>query len=175
MVASEFNRILVPLDGSPTSEQILTPAASLAHSTGSSMVLVQVAPTGGSIRRMTAHLFRRSNTQARLSQQIEIANHLRGLAEVLRSRGIAVTIDTAHDEITEEIVAMGTRHQASIIAMCTHGRTGLRRLAPRKSPSRCCADRLRHCWYIVPPTTTFSGTFHGANSSCLSTVRLCLS
>ena len=57
MVNSEFNRILVPLDGSPISEQVLTPVTSLAYSTGSSIVLVQVVPTGGSIRRMAAHPF----------------------------------------------------------------------------------------------------------------------
>ena len=129
MVTSGFNRILVPLDGSPISEQILTPAASLAHSTGSSIVLVQVVPTGANIRRMTAHPFRRSTTQTRLSQQIEIADYLGGLAEDLRSGGIEVTIDTAQGEIAEEIVAMGTSHRASVIAMCTHGRTGIRRLA----------------------------------------------
>lgn len=129
MVTSGFNRILVPLDGSPIAEQILTPAASLAHSTGSSIVLVQVVPTGASIRRMTAHPFRRSTTQARLSPQVEISDYLGGLAKDIRSEGIEVTIDTAQGEIAEEIVAMGTRHRASVIAMCTHGRTGLRRLA----------------------------------------------
>ena len=129
MVTSGFSRILVPLDGSPIAEQILTPAASLAHSPGSSIVLVQVVPTGASIRRMTAHPFRRSNAEARLSQQTEIADYLGGLAEDLRSGGIEVTIDTARGEIADEIVAMGTRHRASLIAMCTHGRTGIRRLA----------------------------------------------
>ena len=129
MVTSEFNRILVPLDGSPNSEQILTPAASLAHTTGSSIVLAQVVPIGSSVRRMAAHPFRRSTTQGRLSQQNEISDYLSGLAEGLRAGGIEVTIDTAHGEIAEEIVALGTRHRASLIAMCTHGRTGLRRLA----------------------------------------------
>ncbi|MCI0894979.1 MAG: universal stress protein, partial [Chloroflexi bacterium] len=129
MVTSEFNRILVPLDGSPNSEQILTPAASLAHTTASSIVLVQVVPIGSTVRRMAAHPFRRSTTQGRLSQQNEISDYLSGLAEGLRAGGIEVTIATAHGEIAEEIVALGTRHRASLIAMCTHGRTGLRRLA----------------------------------------------
>ncbi|MCH7712287.1 MAG: MFS transporter [Chloroflexi bacterium] len=129
MVTSEFNRILVPLDGSPNSEQIIMPAASLAHSTGSSMVLVQVVPTGGGIRRMTWHPFRRSTTHGRLSQQDEISDYLRGLAEGLREEGIEVAIDAAQGEVAEEIVALGTRHRASLIAMCTHGRTGLRRIA----------------------------------------------
>ncbi|PKB64752.1 MAG: hypothetical protein BZY80_02260 [SAR202 cluster bacterium Io17-Chloro-G2] len=129
MADPEFNRILVPVDGSPNSEQILTPAASLAHSTGSSIILVQVVPTGSAIRRMAAHPFRRSNPQATLSQQNEMSDYLRGLAGELQSGGLEVSVDIAYGEVAEEIVAMGSRHRADIIAMCTHGRTGLRRLA----------------------------------------------
>jgi len=129
MVDSEFNRILVPLDGSPISEQVLTPVASLAHSTGSSIVLIQVVPTGGSIRRMATHPFRRSRTQDRIAQLEETSGYLGALAEEIRSKGIEVIIEVAHGAPVEEIVAMGTRHRASLIAMCTHGRTGLRRLA----------------------------------------------
>ncbi len=129
MVKAEFNRILVPLDGSPISEQVLTPVTSLAHSTGSSIVLVQVVPAGRSIRGMAVHPFRRSTRQDSISQLEETSGYLRALAEELRSKGIEVTIDVAHGAPAEEIVAMGTRHRASLIAMCTHGRTGLRRLA----------------------------------------------
>ncbi len=129
MVSSEFNRILVPLDGSPISEQVLTPVTSLAHSTGSSIALVQVVPTGGSIRRMAAHPFRRSSTRDRIAQLEETSGYLSALAEEIRSKGIEVTIDVAHGTPAEEIVAIGTRRRASLIAMCTHGRAGLRRLA----------------------------------------------
>ncbi len=89
-VSSEFNRILVPLDGSPISEQVLTPVTSLAHSTGSSVVLVRVVPTGGSIRRMAAHPFRRSSTQdkIRIAELEEISDYLNAQAEELRSQGI---------------------------------------------------------------------------------------
>jgi len=129
MVNSEFGRILVPLDGSPVSEQVLTPVTSLARSTGSSIVLVQVVPTGGSIRGMAALPFRRSTRQDSTPQDEETSGYLSALAEEIRSKGIEVTIDVAHGAPVEEIVALGTRHRASLIAMCTHGRTGLRRLA----------------------------------------------
>ncbi len=130
-VSSEFNRILVPLDGSPISEQVLTPVTSLAQSTGSSIVLVRVVPTGGSIRRMAAHPFRRSSTQdkIRTAELEEISDYLSAQAEEIRSQGIEVTTDVGHGAPEEEIVALGSRHRASLIAMCTHGRTGLRRLA----------------------------------------------
>ena len=54
MVTSEFNCILVPLDGSPISEQVLTSVTSIAHGTGSSVVLLQVLPVRDGIRRLTA-------------------------------------------------------------------------------------------------------------------------
>ena len=129
MINSEFSRILVPLDGSPVSEQVLTPVTLLAHSTGASIILVQVVPTGGSIRRIAAHPFRRLSTQDNIAQHEETSGYLNALAEEIRSKGTDVTIDVAHGTPAEEIVAMGTRHRASLIAMCTHGRTGLRRLA----------------------------------------------
>ena len=130
-VSSEFNRILVPLDGSTISEQVLTPVTSLALSTSSSLVLVRIVPTGGSIRRMAAHPFRRSSTQdkIRTAELEEISDYLSAQAEDIRSQGIEVAIDVGHGAPEEEIVALGSRHRASLIAMCTHGRTGLRRLA----------------------------------------------
>ena len=131
VVSSEFNRILVPLDGSTISEQVLTPVISLARSTASSVVLVRIVPTGGSIRRMAAHPLRRSSTQdkIRIAELEEISDYLSVQAEELRSQGIEVAIDVAHGAPEEEIVVLGSRHRASLIAMCTHGRIGLRRLA----------------------------------------------
>ena len=128
MVSSTFDRILVPLDGSPFSEQVLTAVTSLSQSTGSSIVLVQVVPSGGSIRRRVAHPFRRSDA-GETAQLEETSGYLSALAEEIRSKGTDVTIDVAHGPPAEEIVAMATRHRASLIAMCTHGRTGIRRLA----------------------------------------------
>ena len=129
MVEHEFNRILVPLDGSPLSEQVLTPVTSLAHMTGSSIILVQVVTTGRNIRGMAAHPLRRLTRQGRTAQHEETSSYLGSLAEELRSKGIEVTIDVAHGAPAEEIIAMGSRYRASLIAMCTHGRTGLQRLA----------------------------------------------
>ncbi len=117
MINSEFNRILVPLDGSPLSEQVLTPVTSFAHSTGGSIILLQVVPSGGSFRRMAAHPFRRSSTPDRIAQLKETSGYLNALAEEIRSKGIEVTIDVAHGAPVEEIVATGTRHRASLIAM----------------------------------------------------------
>ena len=78
---------------------------------------------------MAAHPFRRSSTQGRNAQLKETSGYLDALAEEIRSKGTDVTIDVAYGAPAEEIVAMGTRHRASLIAMCTHGRSGLRRLA----------------------------------------------
>jgi nucleotide-binding universal stress UspA family protein len=118
-------RVLVPLDGSPLAEAVLPFVASLARPLGLEITLLRVAPTvppqviEGS-RRVVA------NPIDRLTQ--EANDYLCGVADRLRAEGLnALTAVRVGDAATE--IVLGAREgRADLIAMTTHGRTGLRRL-----------------------------------------------
>jgi nucleotide-binding universal stress UspA family protein len=58
----------------------------------------------------------------------EAREYLAPLAADLRGRGIRATTDARHGQPVKEIVAAAREHGADMIAMTTHGRSGVSRL-----------------------------------------------
>ena len=125
-----IHRILVPLDGSPLAEQALSPAGALAQAVGAELDLVQVVrpvlpgvdpaiPLPSSHgQELTAH--------ARARAQ----GYLHGVAEHYRQRGIGVctSVGIGLDPI-EVLLERARAPQYDVLALATHGRGGVRRLA----------------------------------------------
>jgi nucleotide-binding universal stress UspA family protein len=57
----------------------------------------------------------------------EVENYLGQIAEQLRGQGLQVAVTAAHGKADELIIAEVARSQADVIAMATHGRSGLGR------------------------------------------------
>jgi len=124
-----FQNILVCLDGSKLAEQILPYAAEQAARFGSSLVLFQVvnlasvpAPTG--IESVPVAV------PDNLLQEAEAAarDYLDGLARSLRQRGLKVQCVTLIGHPAESIVSYAEESGFDLVAIATHGRSGLRRL-----------------------------------------------
>ena len=118
-------RILVTLDGSTTAEQVLPPATSIAKAMGAEMVLFRVSIVHVS-GWYTGEWFEP------LEGDLETANHhakdyLNRVASDLISQGIKVSTVVEMGAVTESIVSYAETQQIDLIAMCTHGRTGLTR------------------------------------------------
>lgn len=116
--------ILVPLDGSPLAERVLPYADAVARATGASLTL------------MTAVENHRDGVGARLPalrERLEhgardrAAQHLEGAAALLRSWGRTVSTLITSGRPAEEILDAAERLNAALIAMATHGRSGLQR------------------------------------------------
>jgi nucleotide-binding universal stress UspA family protein len=99
-------RTLVPLDGSVFSETILEPAIELAHALSATLVLLRAAETSPAAQEYTEEV------ATRLAEQ-----------------GADVSFHIVHGSPADEIVAAANQHDVDLIAMATHGRTGLARLA----------------------------------------------
>jgi nucleotide-binding universal stress UspA family protein len=121
-----FNTILIPLDGSELAEAALPAATAIAKHADpvGELVLVRVAPDlwfGDAFTPEQAEGF-----QARMKHDCQ--TYLDGVAERLRKENLCVTVLVASGEPVEQILEVATIAQADLVAIATHGRSGLQRL-----------------------------------------------
>lgn len=120
------SRILVPLDGSELAEPALPPAMAIARQTGGEIILFRVGQPG-------------TDDQAPKNNAVDTgtpeapSDYLERIATECRQQGVtatAVTIDPVGSgaaSVAGAILDMATGSQVDLIAMSTHGRSGLRR------------------------------------------------
>jgi nucleotide-binding universal stress UspA family protein len=117
------NSILVPLDGSPTSEGALPLALAIAHATGASVELVHVhelAPLAG-----MAPAF---DTALDVDEARQMREPIAALAERLTlAHGVAVSTTLLIGPVIPTIEQHAVDRQTRLIVMTTHGRGGLSR------------------------------------------------
>ena len=120
-----YRRILVPLDGSSMAERVLPFIVQIASPLDLEVLLVRVMPPIAPHAIEGTTYFTVDDVAARLTEARE---YLAPLAADLRARGVRATTDARHGEPVREIAAAAREHEADMIAMTTHGRSGVRRL-----------------------------------------------
>ena len=118
-------RILVPLDGSNRAEQVLPPAVSVAQALDAKIVLfrVPIAHVSGSFTgAWYVPLEGTLETANRIAEE-----YLSRVADDLRERGVRVATGTRMGGVADAILEYAEANKIDLIAMCTHGRTGLAR------------------------------------------------
>jgi nucleotide-binding universal stress UspA family protein len=124
-----FRRILVPVDGSPTSRRGLAEAIKLARAEHSRLVLMHVVDE----RAVTlvpemggAGADRMLNLMRGVGKEI-----LEKALAASRKRGVKATsilVESITRPVADMIVAQARRSRADVIVLGTHGRRGLSRL-----------------------------------------------
>ena len=123
-----YQRILVPLDGSRTAEQILPHVSALIRPNHTRVFLVCVLTNGLSDR--TVALLTSIPPGLRLSTttlpkaEVQLRAYLRSVAAALRERGAFVQIDIRRGSPAEEILAHAAEVDTDLISMTTHGLSG---------------------------------------------------
>jgi len=118
-------RILVPLDSSSVAEQVLPPVISIAQALAAGVTLFQVPivfATGSLIGEWYLPLQGIFETAHQEAQ-----TYLDGVADDLRAQGLEVSTALDTGGVADAIVNFAEANQVDLIAMCTHGRTGLAR------------------------------------------------
>jgi nucleotide-binding universal stress UspA family protein len=110
-----YNRILVPLDGSDVAEAILSQIEELASKTGAEVILLEVLSQAG-VLPTTAH-----------QEYNEAKQYLDAIVHRLKSKEIKTSATIRYGEPAEEIVDYARTNEVSLIAMSTHGRSGVGR------------------------------------------------
>jgi nucleotide-binding universal stress UspA family protein len=114
-----YDTILVTLDGSSLSERALPVAVTVAQATGAKLVLVRATlasvPPGIDPTDMQVKVVEDAKT------------YLAGIASQLTELGLQAEISVPYGVAPDKILMEIELHQADLVVMCTHGRSGLGR------------------------------------------------
>ncbi len=113
-----FDKIVVPLDGSPGAEQILHQVRRLLRRVDAELILARTE--NPAILGVPSAVFGVAVGEAR--------SYLWGLADQLGAEGIRVRTKVEVGPAAQEIVRLVREEQASLVALTTRGRTGTPRL-----------------------------------------------
>lgn len=125
-----FHRLLIALDGSPRTEEVLKPATELVRLMNSSLVLLRaVEPPPVYGVGMSGYVMATAEVGVLERLHAEAGNYLEKVADRLRSEGLEVQTRVVNapypaSAILEEAAALS----CDLIALETHGRHGLSRL-----------------------------------------------
>jgi nucleotide-binding universal stress UspA family protein len=129
-VLENLSQILVPVDGSPLAETILDPAKELASLAGAELMLVEV------IQPLASPLGSQSAAPSRFDAELtslrgkEAADYLRDLAERCMEAGVKAAYSAPLGRnVADTILGLAESPAVGLIAIATHGRGGLKRLA----------------------------------------------
>jgi len=118
-------RILVPLDGSVRAERVLPAVTPIAQALGSEVILFQV-PIVYVSGWLTGEWFLPvQGVLASAEQDAQV--YLSYMATQLKQQSINASTATEIGGVAESIIGYAEANHVDLIAMCTHGRTGLRR------------------------------------------------
>ena len=120
-----YDTILVPLDGSPRAEAILGHVERLAECFGSKIILLRVvdppvlmgAPEEAIMARQIDTLYKQA--------EVEAENYLKGVRGEFRQKGLRAELRVMQGPVIEAIVNASCADNIDLIAMASHGRTGL--------------------------------------------------
>lgn len=121
-----YNTILVPLDGSERAEVILSHVEDLALRYKSKVILLEVleplhtvvSPDGIYVPDQAIVEERRQASEAYLTK----------IETQLRDKGIEATHQLATGRVIDQIIDIAEQEEADLVAMASHGRTGLARV-----------------------------------------------
>ncbi len=120
-----YKKILVPLDGSELAESVLMQVVPLAKCTDAEIALLRVVSLPVSAYMVV--------TEPRFAEEIgadaeaEALDYLNGIAAKLRAEGLKASAQIGTGVVSETIQDYAQNVRADLIAMSTHGRSGLAR------------------------------------------------
>ena len=122
-----YKKILVPLDGSKRAETILPNVEELARCLGSRVIFMQVLePTATMVSPYDMVPYYDAEEMERRSQEASL--YLAGIAGEFREKGIQAKEVVVQGPVVRSILDVANQEDAGLIAMASHGRSGLARV-----------------------------------------------
>jgi nucleotide-binding universal stress UspA family protein len=119
-----YNKILIPLDGSKTAEKVLPYARYLAGKNNASVELLAIVDIAEMVTHIPAEKARFLDTMIENGMRSS-ETYLRGIAATFHGAKVDCTVEKGRAE--ETVIEKGETDRAMLIAMATHGRSGLNR------------------------------------------------
>lgn len=137
--------VLIPLDGSAMAEGALGPGLDLARSLGARVTLLQAVELLEVDRHGEGEVGgERSSGSGRALRYLE------GVAKACESQGVSLSVEVVPDEAADAILDFALHASVDVIAMATHGRTGLSRWV-YGSVAESVLRRSERSLLVVPP------------------------
>lgn len=122
-----YKKILVPLDGSKRAETILPHVENLAQCYQAKVIFLQVVEAPRRVMRYDA--FYEVLTQEELEHWTQEAKtYLTNLQKDFRKKDIDTQTYVSHGHAVDNIIQTAEQEKVDLIAMSSHGRTGLGRV-----------------------------------------------
>lgn len=121
----KHRRILVPLDGSSLAEYALEAAVAIAGAMEAELILIRIT-TPIHLGLETAPMEQAfDNIEAVERSQAEV--YLKTVATSLSEHGVPIKLETMSGPVAESIIDYAASHGVDLIAMSSHGRSGISR------------------------------------------------
>lgn len=120
-----LNRILLPLDGSKAGEGAVPYVQELISRLGSEVILFGVVPAGQHIRTVGGLDYILYPEQHLESVKAEAREYLNKVYRRLKRRKGRVRVELKVGDIAREIIEFAEENNASLIAISSHGRSGI--------------------------------------------------
>jgi nucleotide-binding universal stress UspA family protein len=123
-----YRHILVPLDGSPLAEQVLPHVHALAANEGTTKVtLLRAVPPIFTTSVDYSGMLATTAADALETLEDEARDYLSRIANEFRAEGYNVAIEVSAMPAAEAILDYADSQHADMIAIATHGRSGISR------------------------------------------------
>jgi nucleotide-binding universal stress UspA family protein len=120
-----YQRILVPLDGSKRAEAILPQVESLARQCGATIILLEVLEP---LTHYAATVVPELITAGATQRTSEVRQYVHDLQASMQARGLTVEAIVKRGPVVETILDVASTEAADLIALASHGYSGLARL-----------------------------------------------
>jgi nucleotide-binding universal stress UspA family protein len=136
--------VVVPLDGSELAETVLSPVVQLANALKLEVILLRAYEVPMNTYAGMEDSYPVDYKKITLALKDEAQTYLEGKVAALKRNGIEkLSFAISEGSGASEIVALGRRTPDNLIAMCTHGRSGIKRWvlgSVTEKVVRLCAD-----------------------------------
>ncbi len=130
LVAASFKTVIVPLDGSRLAESILPSVVALAKALSLDVVLIRAFRIPANMYAGGEGYYGIDLDNDRKEFEAEARDYLKEKQHELTALGVSrVSMACPEGFSADEIIALGQKTDGALIAMCTHGRSGVTRWA----------------------------------------------
>ncbi|MBM3148713.1 MAG: universal stress protein, partial [Chloroflexi bacterium] len=144
-----ISKILVPLDGSDTGQAALGHVELVARETNAAVHLIQVISPPGA---METSAFGSAEWDNFLKVMQDAANdYLGGIIDSLKAGGITAKHHIVVGNPANEVIKFAEKGKVDLIAMSTHGRTGIARWVIGSVADKVLHGARKPMWLVRPP------------------------
>lgn len=122
-----YRKILVPLDGSELAEKALPHATAVAKGSGAEVTLLTVVQPTLDFATAKLEAIPEALAERSAALRAEAMMYLNTVQRELRSQAIAARTVALDGDVAEEIITYAEREGFDLVAMATHGRSGISR------------------------------------------------